>query len=408
MKAFLYKIKGAFALAVAMSLFCPQVFAVEGPSVEEPQTVEETTAETVEETAAEAVEETLPTLTFEEALKLAKKNSAALRAVEDQAELLHETRKDLQDMGVSLSNPTYDYKKWVNDMWYALTAGVFQVNMGMESNKISREVENLTLEVSVRSFFTSLADDQATLDVMKKNADIQQKLYVQGQTKRRLGMISKYELDQLKINVDQARSTVSILEAALEQNYIKFNQLIGGNPADRYELVYDLTFEPYVMTQTMEQYINDKINNDDLAIKGMELAVENAKFNMNYLSESDAGTNADQREFNYDSAKRDLKTAKLNKETLIRNTYLQIQQLESQYASAQADVAKAAADYRVAQINYQAGNVTKTTVELAELGLLQAENALKQLVYSHDLLVFTFENPTLLADTTAAASGASY
>lgn len=399
MKAFLYKMKGAVALTLAMSLFCPQVFAAELSAEEQGVTPVEIAAEE---------EEKLPQLTMEEALKLAKQNSAKLREVQDQADLLHETRKDLQDMGVSLSNPTYDYKKWVNDIWYGLTAGVFQVNMGTESNKISKEVENLTLEVSVKSYFTSLADDKATLELMQKNADIQQKLYEQGWTKRRLGMISKYNLDQLKIAVDQARSTVAILQAAYDQNYTKFNQLIGGNPADRYELVYDLTFEPYVMHQTMDQYVNDKIKNDDLAIKGAELAVENAKFNMNYLSESDAGTNADQREFNYDSAKRSLKTAKQNKETLIRNTYLQIQQLESQYASAQADVAKAAADYRVAQINYQAGNVTRTTVELAELGLLQAENALEQLVYSHDMLIFMFENPTLLVDTTTAASGGSY
>ena len=136
MKAFLYKMKGAVVLTLAMSLFCPQVFAAELSAEEQGVTPVEIAVEE---------EEKLPQLTMEEALKLAKQNSAKLREVQDQADLLHETRKDLQDMGVSLSNPTYDYKKWVNDIWYGLTAGVFQVNMGMESNKISKEVENLTL-----------------------------------------------------------------------------------------------------------------------------------------------------------------------------------------------------------------------------------------------------------------------
>ena len=381
------------ALTLAMSLFCPQVYAAESLSAEE-QGVKQLVI--VEEEA-----EPLPQLTVEAALKMAKQNSAALREIQDQEDLLHETRKSLRQMGVSMTNPTYDYKTWVNDMWYALTAGVFQVNMGMEGAKIQREVENLKLEISVKSYFTSIVNNQDTLELLKKNAEIQQKLYVQGQTKHRLGMLSKYNLEQLKIAVDQARNNVALLQASLDQEYTKFNQLIGGNHADRYELVYDMTFEPYTMHQTMDQYVNDKIKNKDLAIKGQELAVENAKFNMNYLSESDAGTNADQREFNYDSAKRSLKTAKQNKETLLRNTYLQIQQLETQYASAQADVTKAAANYRVAQVNYRAGNVTKTVVEQAEMGLISAENALKELVYSHDMLIFMFENPTVLVDTSA-------
>ena len=393
MKVFSHKWKSAMALTLAMSLFCPQVYAAESLSAEE-QGVKQLVI--VEEEA-----EPLPQLTVEAALKMAKQNSAALREIQDQEDLLHETRKTLRQMGVSMTNPTYDYKKWVNDMWYALTAGVFQVNMGMEGAKIQREVENLKLEISVKSYFTSIVNNQDTLELLKKNAEIQQKLYVQGQTKHRLGMLSKYNLEQLKIAVDQARNNVALLEASLDQEYTKFNQLIGGNHADRYELVYDMTFEPYTMHQTMDQYVNDKIKNKDLAIKGQELAVENAKFNMNYLSESDAGTNADQREFNYDSAKRSLKTAKQNKETLLRNTYLQIQQLETQYASAQADVTKAAANYRVAQVNYRAGNVTKTVVEQAEMGLISAENALKELVYSHDMLIFMFENPTVLVDTSA-------
>ena len=381
------------ALTLAMSLFCPQVYAAESLSAEE-QGVKQLVI--VEEEA-----EPLPQLTVEAALKMAKQNSAALREIQDQEDLLHETRKSLRQMGVSMTNPTYDHKTWVNDMWYALTAGVFQVNMGMEGAKIQREVENLKLEISVKSYFTSIVNNQDTLELLKKNAEIQQKLYVQGQTKHRLGMLSKYNLEQLKIAVDQARNNVALLQASLDQEYTKFNQLIGGNHADRYELVYDMTFEPYTMHQTLDQYGNDKIKNKDLAIKGQELAVENAKFNMNYLSESDAGTNADQRESNYDSAKRSLKTAKQNKETLLRNTYLQIQQLETQYASAQADVTKAAANSRVAQVNYRAGNVTKTVVEQAEMGLISAENALKELVYSHDMLIFMFENPTVLVDTSA-------
>lgn len=400
MKAFLYKAKGALALTLAMSMFCPQVFAADALSAEQ-QGVQ--AAPVVELTAEEIAAQQLPQLTFEEALAKAKKNSPDLREIEDTADYLNETRKTLRDALGSSKLPNYDYKRWTSEGWHLLMSNLFTVVQGVEGNSMNREITNLKLEASVKSFFTTIIEDQDTLELMKKNAEIQQKLYVQGQTKHRLGMLSSYNLEQLKVAAQQAKDTVALLEATLEQDYIKFNQLLGENPDARFELVYDLTFEPYVMNQTMDQYINDKISNDDLAIKAQEMALEKAKFSMNYVSYANTSADAETQEYNYDNAKRDLKTAKENKETLIRNTYLQIQQLETSYASAQADVTKAAADYRAAQINYQAGNVTKTTVEQAEMGLISAENALKQLVYSHDMLIYTFENPTLLIDTSAAA-----
>ena len=404
MKAFLYKAKGAVALTLAMSMFCPQVFAAEALSAEEqgvqPAPVVELTPEAL------AAQET-PKLTFEEALEKAKKSSPDLRAIEDTADYLKETKDLIKDMtDGSFKVPDYGYTQSVNDGWHALVTSIFNVKQGMEGNTMNREITNMKLEVSVKSFFTKIIQTQDQLELLKKNAEIQQKLYVQGQTKYRLGMLSKYNLEQLKVAAQQAKDTVALLEASQEQNYIKFNQLIGEYPDVRYELVYDLTFEPYELQGTLDNFIDNKIKNNDYAIKAQEMALEKAKFSKNYQADSNTPAGAETLEYNYDTARRDLKTAKQNKETLMRNTYLQIQQLETSYASAQADVAKAAADYRVAQVNHQAGNVTKTLVEQAEMGLISAENALKEIVYNHDMLIYTFENPTLLVDT-SAMSGAS-
>jgi len=388
MKSYFYKAKGALALVLAMGLFCPQVFAAEEQMV----------------TVVEEI--TLPQMTYEEALKRAKKHSPDLRELQDTADYLQETKEEIWDMMGGFDVPTYEYQKWVEDGWYALMSATFQTDLGMKQTALGKQMTELSLEVAVKSSFMTIIENEDQLELVKKNAEIQQRLYVQGQTKRRLGMISKYDLEKLRLAAEQAKGTVTLMEAALEQEYIKFNSLIGGSPGDRYEFVYDLTFVPYETTQTMEQLVNDKVNNKDLTIKMQELTLENAKFNKNYLSYSTSQTKMDQNEQSYDTAKRDLKTAKENKETLVRNTFLQIRQLETQYASAVADLTKAQADYRVVQINYQAGNVTKTVVEQAEMGMITAENAVKQMVYTHDMLVFTFENPTLLANT--AAGGASY
>ena len=60
MKAFLYKAKGALALTLAMSMFCPQVFAAEALSAAE-QGVQEAPAVVL--TPEEIIAQALPTIT---------------------------------------------------------------------------------------------------------------------------------------------------------------------------------------------------------------------------------------------------------------------------------------------------------------------------------------------------------
>ncbi|MCI5680348.1 MAG: TolC family protein [Bacteroidales bacterium] len=392
MKAFLYKAKGALALALAMSLCSTQVFAAEALSAEQ-QGVQ--VAPVVEKTEEEVAP--LPTLTYEEALAKAKKHSPDLRDIQDTADFLQETKEDLWDSGY-FNMPTYDYQKWVNDGWWAVTSAAFQTDMGMQQNSIGRKLTELALEVTVKSYFTTILSDLDNLELVQTNANMQKKLYQQGQTKYRLGLLSKYNLDQLEIAANQAQDTVKQLEAKLEQEYIKLNNLMGEKSDQRFTFVYDVSYEPYKMNQTMDQYINDKTNND-LTIQLAELKLESAKFGKNYLKESTNSSEQNQNDLTYDQAKRALKTAKEDKALAIRNAYLQIQQLETAYASAQADLTKAQADYRAVQVNYQAGNVTKTAVEQAEMGVLKAEIALRQNAYNHDMLVFTFENPSLLGSS---------
>ena len=399
MKAFLYKAKGALALALAMSMFCPQVFAAEALSAEE-QGVQ--AAPVVELTEEELAAMALPQLTMEEALAKALKYSPELREIEDTLDYLDESIDDIEDSVGSVKIPNYEYKKWVNDGWQKVVSGIFQMELGEKQAKIRRDIQKLALEVTVKSYFTSIMNNQDNLELVKKNAEIQQKLYEQGYTKYRLGMLSKYNLDQLQVAAQKAKDNVALLETSLEQQYIKLNSLMGESADKRFEYIYDVTFEPYELKLPIDQYISNALN-DDMTIEIMELSLESAKFSKNYVGESNTYLDSMKQELDYDTAKRDLKTAKEQKELLLRNAYLQLGQMESMYASAQADLTKAQADYRVAQVNLQAGNVTKTLVEQAEMGVISAQNALNELVYNYDMLVYTFENPSLLADTGAAA-----
>ena len=401
MKNMLYKAKGALALTLAVSICGAQyvpAFAAEALSAEQ-QGVQVTPGKELTEEEIAAMQ--LPKLTAEEALAKAKKHSPNLREIQDTLEYLDNTMDDIDHQaGGYVTVPNVDYKKWVDDGWQKIVSAVYQVEQGQKQARIGEKLQNLGLEVSVKSYFTSIKSSEDGLALAKKNAEIQKKLYEQGKEKNRLGLLSKYNLDQLEIAAKQAQEKVTLAEAGMEQLYIKLNDLMGESADARFEYVYDVTFAPYEMSQTLEQYINSALKND-LSIELKELALDSAKFSKNYVGYTNTRADSTKQEYDYDTAKRELKTAKTDKEMAIRNAYLQLQQMETQITSAQSDLTKAQADYRAAQINLQAGNVTKTAVEQAETAVILAQNSLNQLIYNYDMLVFTFENPSLLGNSTA-------
>ena len=140
--------------------------------------------------------------------------------------------------------------------------------------------------------------------------------------------------------------------------------------------------------------------NDDIMIKMQELSVDTAKFTNNYRSADTLVSTEDNDQLNYDKEKRALKTAKEEKETLIRNTYLKIKALETEYESLQASLKKAEAEYRAAELSFQTGALTQLAVDGAEMAVTKAKNDVKNLVYEHDMLVFQFENPSILFSST--------
>ena len=393
MKNMLYKAKGALALTLAVSICgaqCVPVFAAEALSAAQ-QGVQVAPVKELTEEEKAALQ--LPKLTAEEALAKAKKHSPDLREIQDTLDYLDDTLDDI-DTAPAIQFVERQFRR----RRFRRTR---QAEQGKKQARIGEELQNLGLEVSVKSYFTSIKSSEDSLALTKKNAEIQKKLYEQGKEKNRLGLLSKYNLNQLEIAAKQAQDNVALLEASMEQLYIKLNDLMGEKADARFEYVYDVAYTPYKLSLPMEQYLNAALKKD-LTVQLKELALDSAKFTKNYVGESNTRLDSNTQEYNYDTAKRNLKTAKTDKEMAIRNAYLQLQQMETQITSAQSSLTKAQADYRAAQINLRAGNVTKTAVEQAEMGVVSAQNSLNQLIYNYDMLVFTFENPSLLGNTTQA------
>ena len=371
-------------------------------------------AETSTETAAESTSEegTVSTeengvwkLTFEEALELAEDNSSDLDNVAEKAEYLQDLKEDIWDITGSFSVPTVSYQQWVDDDIYAIYSSIQNISSSMTKNRYSEELTKISLEATVKNYYTSIFSDQSSLELAKKDMAVKKTLWEQGQRKNQLGLLSDYDLNTLRSDYEQAQYNVTKLEMALEQEYLSFYNFIGEDREKDYTLVYDVEYAPYELPQPMTQYINSKMNTD-YTIKLQEQAVEDAEFNKNYMSMSSTNATSANNKHSYEEAKRSLKTAKDSKELAIQNAYNSILSLESQYDSAVTTLEQAKAAQRAAEVNYKAGNTTAITLDQAALAVEQAQNAVTQLEYAHDMQIYQFENTELLSSGTTGKTSA--
>lgn len=361
-------------------------------------------AETSTETAAESTSEegTVSTeengvwqLTFEEALELAEDNSSDLDNVAEKAEYLQDLKEDIWDITGSFSVPTVSYQQWVDDDVYSIYSQIQSISSSMTQNRYTEEITKLTLESTVKSYFTSILSDESSLEVAKKEAEVKKTQYLQGQTKNKMGLISDYDLRTLETDYKTAVDNVETLERTIEEEYRSFNQLLGISDDTEYELVYDIEYTPYEMGQSMTQYIQNKLNTD-YTIKQLEQNVDDAEFNKNYMSMSSTNSQSASNKYSYEEAKSTLKTAKEDKELAIQNAYNEVQELENQYETAQRNLETAKSNLELAELNYSLGRNTALDVTKAELDVEEAENTLAQIVYSHDMKVYQLENTELL------------
>ena len=400
MKKYFAKGKTVAATAMAALLVSTTAFAAEKPQ----ESIPATEILTIEEAQAlEAQKE--KELTFEEAVELATKNSSDLRSVAETADYLQDLKEDIWDITGSFSVPTVSYQQWVDDDIYAIYSSIQNISSSMTKNRYSEELTKISLEATVKNYYTSIFSDQSSLELTKKDMEVKKTLWEQGQRKNQLGLLSDYDLNTLRSDYEQAQYNVTKLEMALEQEYLSFYNFIGEDREKDYKLVYDVEYAPYELPQPMTQYINSKMNTD-YTIKLQEQAVEDAEFNKNYMSMSSTNATSANNKHSYEEAKRSLKTAKDSKELAIQNAYNSILSLESQYDSAVTTLEQAKAAQRAAEVNYKAGNTTAITLDQAALAVEQAQNAVTQLEYAHDMQIYQFENTELLSSGTTGKTSA--
>lgn len=338
-------------------------------------------------------------ITYDYAVQLAIDNNSTLEELADTIDLLEYTQeKVVQTMTMSPTSPNEGVLFADSATLMSLSA-YQQASGGQVSAAQGKIMAEAGSELAVLNYFTSIKKDQSTLELTKKNYEIAKKNLENATIKADLGMISKKDYEDLKNAVVQAKKNVESLEVALETDYINLGKLLGLKADEKFEIKYNADFEPIEKINDLDSYITRKLSYDPY-LKSKATSVDTAEFSMKVFTYD--GTQPAKYRTNENTLKSAQRSYKDDKETLqvkMKEAYNQLLQLEANHESLTAALETAKAQYDTAKINYDIGNITELQLNQAELAVIQAENSLKDNIYSNELLKVRFENQFLLMPT---------
>ena len=96
----------------------------------------------------------------------------------EKAEYLQDLKEDIWDITGSFSVPTVSYQQWVDDDVYSIYSQIQSISSSMTQNCYTEEITKLSLESTVKSYFTSILSDESSLEVAKKEAEVKKTQYL--------------------------------------------------------------------------------------------------------------------------------------------------------------------------------------------------------------------------------------
>lgn len=338
-------------------------------------------------------------ITYDQAVQLAVDNNSNLRSLADTVDLMQDN-KSLMHSAAYPSSPNTggdDFLIMSSSNLNSLVA-MNNYDTGIKTSKLQSQILKIGAEVSVKSFFGNIKDQEKQLQLLQKNYEIAQKQLTEGQTKLKLGVMSQNDFTTLQNTVKEMEQNITLQQLAIEDNYIQLNRLLGLDADTVYDIQYDVTFEPIDLQTDIDTYVNKKIQTD-VSLEIERVKAEDAKFGVNMFSDTGNGSSYNEKKNNEKTANRSLMDAVETKKKDIRTAYVQLQQMESKQQNLEIALKNAETDYATAKVNYSVGNITQTQLKQAELAILKAENDIQQNMLSYDMLRYTFDNTCLLGSS---------
>lgn len=337
------------------------------------------------------------TLSYEEALKMALKESKDLKNLKLEDESNSIKNDDLFDkFGYSLMNPE------------VLQLMKLQKKDSLEKS-LSEKMENYInegLAFKLKSTFNNI-------NLMNKDIELK-KMQLENSIKKRntialkleYGMESKTNLTTKDIELNQLRKDLESLEKDLDEQYIELNKLIGADRFTKYKLE-DLNFD-YVQLKDNEEDINLKANRaitSDITIWGKEQKLDIQRLDvdfyaLNYISGLPSSMQLDPTPYkaldlDVKIAANDLEQSKKDLKDSVISKYNTIKKLETTYENTTLKLKELEEKKRVLEVAINTGTAIKQDYDDLLLGISEVNNGINKIKSQHSLLVEMYNNPLL-------------
>ncbi len=336
--------------------------------------------------------------TYDEALNVANNNSISKKQLLTQYEEAERQLKLIQNQIDITPNYSIDMSMYGMD-GYTYNVGSSAVKTLLSSQEAIRDslaLEGDTtqaledgIELSLLSQLNSLTIAKINYLLADESLSLQETNLKNLELKNSLGLVSDSELESAKNSYEQTEATLNTLESSIKSANVNLNSILGIDLDSQVYVDYDLNIDENIYDE--EELVSQALS-DSITIKNAENSVKSAKdaFNIVYSDDSKA-----EKQLALDNANYVLADAKTQTEKNARDAYSQYQAILNQDKSLKSARNDAITTYNTVLASYEAGYVTLYEVELAELGIANAEANILQNQLTCNLLVFQLEHPEL-------------
>lgn len=332
-----------------------------------------------------AKEPASPEFTLEQAVEKAKANSQTLKSMKYDIERGYAVR---QYVGDKLDFTPLEASGTEADTVFK---SLMSADLNWRTAKRSYEAQEDTIVMQTYKIYYGLLqaiEDVKVAESQLENADWQHRVAA---ANYRVGLLNKMGMLEADAALAGAKANLEAANKALEDNYQKFNQLVGLWPEDRPVLVDKPSFNVVEIDNLDFEVAKAKAASPSIWLAQQKIDL--AKINLNLYSFNNASEPYVAKQIDVTQTEIAVQDAAEQMDKLVRTLYYTIKQSEEQYASAQDSVKTAEESLRVVKVKYDVGMATLAEVRAAEAALAKAEKSLFDLACQHEILALAFQKP---------------
>ncbi|QGP91732.1 Outer membrane efflux protein [Neomoorella glycerini] len=330
------------------------------------------------------------TLSLDEAIKLALDHDMDLKKAEAEIERTKAIRDDAQE-NVQFTPVEGGYSGPYGPQIEASWNKLLSADLAWRASKKDYEakVDALVLDVCKKYWDVQVAGSKLSLQEKLKgqaliNLQNARAGAAAGTVAPSTQMIAESQYEQAIKNYEQARH-------ALDDAYNALNQAIGLDAGARPELIDDVKFEP-LQVDSLDGAVFRVLEKAPAVWKARQnIDLKRWAADMMYFTGSYTPYDARQKEL--EQAELDYAGVRELMAKATRTAYYQARQVEEGYVAALEALKMAEEKLRVERARCEAGMGIKADVVAAEVAVVQAQQALDNLVRQHAYLKLAFEKP---------------